>query len=357
MNDLLHAIMNDSAFFAITQLTVILGIAILSTALFQKSAITRHSILFAALICMFAGPGILVSTCLTGYTICIPVLTSEPSKPLVAQPQLGAKNNSGSIWSEPTLIQPKRQKSISQGPSVNVAKTTLPPLKAKSSPSPAYSSATSSSLPASKWNISWRFIGLAAWVAGAVFYLFGVALAMYRLRRLLRTVTPIDAQEFSHAIARATSNLSIAEYPRVGVTCHIKTPMAVGTGRSAWVLLPAKCLKTATSDQLAHILTHEGAHVVRNDAIVQLVQRINLALWWWHPLVHLVCQQLHQAREEICDNFVLKTTEAYVYGETLLELGKTGSPLRPPVLANTLFGASWKLETRISGILSRKEKL
>ena len=57
--------------------------------------------------------------------------------------------------------------------------------------------------------------------------------------------------------------------------------------------------------QLASLLAHEAAHIVRHDTIIALLQEINAALFWWNPLLRAVNHQIRRLRERLCDDVVV----------------------------------------------------
>lgn len=180
----------------------------------------------------------------------------------------------------------------------------------------------------------------------------GVVVSLVRLRLLLSTATPVDEERFAAPIELARRNVGLDSFPRLGTSNRIATPVAVGFIRDGRVLLPAGCLERMSADQLAHVLTHEGAHVARRDPLLRLVQRLSLALWWWHPMVHVMNKQLSRAREELCDNVVLSRVDAVDYGSTLLECGRWLTSRSRSELAVGLFGSHERLEHRIQKLLN-----
>ena len=79
-----------------------------------------------------------------------------------------------------------------------------------------------------------------------------------------------------------------------------------------------------TTSELADVLTHECAHVFHQDLRLGRIQSLAWVLFWWHPAVAVLNRELSIAREELCDDEVLRVSTAPRYARTLLALGEHG---------------------------------
>ena len=91
--------------------------------------------------------------------------------------------------------------------------------------------------------------------------------------------------------------------------------------------------------------------MVRRDAWVGLLQRLTGTLFWPHPLVYYSNRQLSRAREEVCDNHVLRCGDRCGYARTLLEMTplRHSSAFAPAGLG--LLASRWTLADRVAGLL------
>ncbi len=188
------------------------------------------------------------------------------------------------------------------------------------------------------------------WMAGTLAGLLGIAAALRRIAASSRATRPIDPVRHARALERARDVLGVASLPPIVTSATVHGPVAVGLLRPR-VVLPEGLAESISSDALRDVLVHECAHVLRLDPWVGLLQRLAAVVYWPHPLVHYLNSQLTRAREEVCDNHVLRCGDRCGYARTLLALTEL---CRPPGVARPglgLLGDRWTLAERVAGLL------
>jgi len=72
------------------------------------------------------------------------------------------------------------------------------------------------------------------------------------------------------------------------------------------------------------ILAHELAHIQRYDGLIQILQMLIQALYWFHPLVWLLNRQLNEYREMACDDMSVanKQRASIIYSRYLVEIAE-----------------------------------
>jgi beta-lactamase regulating signal transducer with metallopeptidase domain len=72
------------------------------------------------------------------------------------------------------------------------------------------------------------------------------------------------------------------------------------------------------------VLSHELAHVLRNDWLLQFCAELLRACFWFHPLAWIAARQIRQESERACDDAVLNSgIAAPEYASQLLALAQT----------------------------------
>ncbi|RYY15988.1 MAG: M56 family metallopeptidase, partial [Chitinophagaceae bacterium] len=90
-------------------------------------------------------------------------------------------------------------------------------------------------------------------------------------------------------------------------SCLIRVPVVIGHLKPV-VLVPAGLLTTLPTDELEAILLHELAHIRRNDYLINLVQRITEAIFFFNPALLWLSAQMRIEREHCCDDRAISIT-------------------------------------------------
>ena len=155
-------------------------------------------------------------------------------------------------------------------------------------------------------SVSWHWmqgIGLATAAAGLFAALALGRLAFDALAALQARTTserfPPSARSRASSILRATG---LRRPVQVRIHPGAAVPVAIG-GIRPTVLIPPALLQSPESLRMA--LAHEGVHLRRYDDLAQLLERLVVAVFSAHPLVHRLSAAIGRAREQACDAAVL----------------------------------------------------
>ena len=153
------------------------------------------------------------------------------------------------------------------------------------------------SLMASYRRASWLCLSLVMlWFAGASLMLLRLAMDARRMARLRRWPAPEALVEAVHRLARDRLGVTVQDIQMADVT----SPQVVGAFRPV-LLIPRDLACVLSMAQWEAVLLHELAHVRRRDFGWNLLQRLQLALLWFHPVAWALYGRVSREREACCD--------------------------------------------------------
>jgi beta-lactamase regulating signal transducer with metallopeptidase domain len=195
---------------------------------------------------------------------------------------------------------------------------------------------------------------LVIWSGGSTVCIVRFATGWWALRKLCVAAKPASGEVFDLALQKLR-RFRPGPIPRILVSNRLKAPLSAGLVRP-YVLLPRFALDAQSAAELCTVLLHEVAHVRRCDVAVVYLQRIATMLFWPNPLLHRLNRLLDEAREDICDNYVITVTDPVEYSRTLLTFGCRDETYNAAYPATCLVRNGRTLEQRIRGLLDEGRK-
>jgi beta-lactamase regulating signal transducer with metallopeptidase domain len=143
------------------------------------------------------------------------------------------------------------------------------------------------------------------WAIGTTFLLWRRLRAVSVCRRLKRSVRLSGDLRLLRLAAAACDAVQIDYCIPVGTSELTPGPVALGVCKPL-IVLPDSMEKSLGDEELLCVLIHEAAHVGRHDMALTCAWQLSTCLYWWNPLVQLICGEIGQAREQICDDYVIR---------------------------------------------------
>lgn len=148
----------------------------------------------------------------------------------------------------------------------------------------------------------WRALAtavLVVWLAGVAFHAARIVYGWIRLRRVLHVSQPLVDERVGRLLCQsgAPTNLDLR------VLVNLPSPFCWQMHRPV-LIVPANVLQRSDED-LMLLLRHEAAHLHSGDPLQLFLEHCLLALFWFHPLVHLTVRQAQCWREIACDEWAL----------------------------------------------------
>ena len=145
-----------------------------------------------------------------------------------------------------------------------------------------------------------------AWAAGVLILAAGQALRAARRRVRTRAVTALPP-DIGRRVGRLRRELGLRRDVETRVVADDAVP---GPAVEGWlrprILLPASLVQTWRTAELDPILLHELVHVQRWDPAVRVLANLLQIVYFFHPVVWWVGRRLDEAREQACDDAVVR---------------------------------------------------
>ena len=143
------------------------------------------------------------------------------------------------------------------------------------------------------------------------------------LQRSLKDFRPVDRQDILELRNRLCKKTGIRKpVPLCSIDIErTNGPVVFGIFRPK-IYLPNWIVNTWTVQDIEPVLLHELAHIKRYDLIVNLLQIIVQAVYFFHPLVWLANWKIRRLREDICDDIAIDRigSEKRRYSESILKV-------------------------------------
>jgi len=153
----------------------------------------------------------------------------------------------------------------------------------------------------------------AIWLAGAAIFFFQYALQAVRMRQLLVAARPVSKGPLLRRFDRIVRSFGASPRLRLLGSPDMAGPAAAGVFFPA-VLVPAD-REGGGADCAEQGLIHEVLHHTRRDPLIRHAAAIVRGLFWFQPLVHLVCRSLSNESERAVDLAVIEASgdrEGYI---------------------------------------------
>src|SRR5450755_647413 len=185
------------------------------------------------------------------------------------------------------------------------------------------------------------------WIALCALLLARLAVSYVHLRRVKRSLVPLDDARMRRIIAGSTRPVA------VGIADDLTMPCVLGFAKPV-IALPAKLAAELPVADLERIVRHEHAHVRRWDDVANALQLVVQAVMCLNPAVHIICRSLDVEREIACDDFAVEPlAERLQYAKCLTHIAVNGFGRSRALPAPGFFFNRKQLLVRVERLLER----
>ncbi|MGA2574760.1 MAG: TonB family protein [Bryobacteraceae bacterium] len=160
---------------------------------------------------------------------------------------------------------------------------------------------------------------LPLWSLGVLLFSLRLVWAGRQISALRRQAKPAEAAVLA-IVGDLQERMKLARSVRVLVSAVADCPSVVGWIKPV-VLVPAATVLGLTPQQLEAVLSHELAHILRHDYLVNMLQTVVETLLFYHPAVWWASARIRQERELCCDDMAVDASgDAICYARALTRL-------------------------------------
>jgi beta-lactamase regulating signal transducer with metallopeptidase domain len=201
---------------------------------------------------------------------------------------------------------------------------------------------------------SWKVLLLMVWASGVALLAAGLVVGFVRIGRLAARCRSLGDGPWRSMADDLTAAAGLRR--RVHVLLGPATSPVITYGALRPTIILPSDAEAWPAERRRIVLVHELEHVRRHDGAVHLAAELIRAIYWFNPLVTVVCRQLRQESEYACDDAVLRDgVQATEYAGHLLAIATTASAVPAWASASAIARPS-TLERRISTMLTHRHR-
>lgn len=176
------------------------------------------------------------------------------------------------------------------------------------------------------------------WMAGALCMLLRLLWLLKATRALAYTARQPVASPLLETFETLCRALKVPARTALRISARVATPVALGLLHPL-VILPAGYVTALAPEQLRAILAHELAHIRRHDYLINLLQLLAEAAFYFNPALWWINRQIRLEREACCDHLAAQYAGGPLdYAAALASIARHSPALAPPQPALAMHG-------------------
>ncbi|WP_373552137.1 M56 family metallopeptidase [Haliscomenobacter sp.] len=190
------------------------------------------------------------------------------------------------------------------------------------------------------------------WLCGLTFFMLRMLGGLAYIRQLrYQGIRPVQ-EEWEEMLRELAQKLKIKRPVAILESLRIQSPVVIGHFKPL-ILVPVGLLAGLSIDQVEAILAHELAHVYRRDYLLNLLQTLIEALFYFNPGVWWISSCIRIEREHCCDDIAVALCQNNLeYAKALVCIKEMKQGFTPQ-LAMAALRKKKLLLTRIQRILQQ----
>lgn len=192
------------------------------------------------------------------------------------------------------------------------------------------------------------------WLTGVMIFLIKFGLDLYYANTIKKKeYTKID-EVLLYRFRSIAEKMGVQRSVDIFESALIKVPVVIGHFKPV-ILLPLGLVTKIPNDQIEAIISHELAHIIRNDFLHNLIQSVIEIIYFFNPAIYFISKQIRTERENCCDDLALKhCSDCANLAKGLYNLQKMQGNVPKPIMAAINKG---DLLSRIKRIIGKEKDM
>ena len=268
------------------------------------------------------------------------------------------------LYTIPVAILPEQQKpAYTSEPSIAerlITEYTVPEVAVAESPRPISirpETISSPTITEKQARYDTQALLVIGWLVGVVTLILYYFINALRTQIWLHKRRKKVPREYKKNIESLFNTHGIRRIPNIWLLDKVSQPFVWGLIRGS-IYLPTKMLVSSHTKFQASLLGHELSHVIRLDAMINSLQVVTQAIFWFHPLVWWANKKIRAEREKCCDEMTIArlNTLPEDYSEAIVETLAAKNESARPVPSLAVAGQVKNIEERIKTMLRPGKK-
>ncbi|TAF63931.1 MAG: hypothetical protein EAZ55_12555 [Cytophagales bacterium] len=193
------------------------------------------------------------------------------------------------------------------------------------------------------------------WFLGVIVLMLRFLGAFAYLQRLKHYRTFVVEKHWQQKVNQLAERLEIKKKIQLLESSVAQVPMVIGYFKPV-ILVPLGTLSGLSPAQVESLLAHEVAHIYRNDYLVNLLQSLVEIVYFYHPAIWWMSNQIRNERENCCDDIAIQLTQDNLTFARTLAMIEEMRYIAAPQMAMAINGQKGILLQRIKRIVSQNQK-
>jgi beta-lactamase regulating signal transducer with metallopeptidase domain len=142
------------------------------------------------------------------------------------------------------------------------------------------------------------------WALGVLLHLSVYLKAFVHLQGLRRHATEIVSKEWQQKLSRLTQRIAVKRQVTFKLSKDVLVPCVIGHVKPL-VLLPVAIFTQVPCEQIEAIVLHELAHIKRADFLINVLQCLAKAVFFFNPSMVFINRLVDEEREKACDDLAV----------------------------------------------------